>query len=96
MHHLQRADAPQPCQLKSAASQNSQLAASLKPDNFQSLFRTEHSYFQLRIEMFNTLNHPMVDAPSVSSATSSSFGKITGVGKNSAPRQIQIGGRIVF
>lgn len=57
---------------------------------------TEHSYFQLRFETFNTLNHAVFSAPSVSSATSSSFGAITSTISNSLPRQIQIGGRIVF
>jgi len=57
---------------------------------------TESSYFQLRFETFNTLNHAIFAAPAVSSATSSTFGLITAVGANSQPRQIQIGGRIVF
>ena len=38
---------------------------------------TEKAYFQLRFETFNTLNHPVFAAPTVSSATSSSFGFIT-------------------
>lgn len=57
---------------------------------------SERTYFQLRFETFNTLNHPIFSAPNVSSATASSFGTITAVASNSAPRQIQIGGRIVF
>lgn len=53
-------------------------------------------YFQLRFESFNTLNHPIFAAPNVSSPTSSTFGYITSVTSNSQPRQIQIGGRLVF
>jgi hypothetical protein len=52
--------------------------------------------FQMRFETFNTLNHPTFDAPYTSSATSSSFGKITATTSNSQPRQIQIGGRLTF
>jgi hypothetical protein len=57
---------------------------------------TGGSYFQLRFETFNTLNHAIFSAPAVSSATSSTFGLVTAVASNSQPRQIQIGGRIVF
>ena len=54
------------------------------------------AYFQLRFETFNTLNHAVFNAPNVNSATSSDFGYITNVAQNSLPRQVQIGGRIVF
>jgi hypothetical protein len=55
---------------------------------------TESTYFQLRFETFNTVNHATFAAPAVSSATSSSFGVISAQGNT--PRQVQIGGRIVF
>ena len=57
---------------------------------------TEKSFLQLRFESFNTLNHAVFAAPTISSATSSSFGYITAVTANSQPRQIQLGARIVF
>jgi hypothetical protein len=57
---------------------------------------TEKTYLQLRFETFNTLNHPVFATPNVSSATASNFGYITAVAANSQPRQIQLGGRIVF
>ena len=50
-------------------------------------------HFQLRFETFNSLNHPMFAAPDVD-PTSSSFGEITKQANN--PRQIQIGGKLVF
>jgi hypothetical protein len=57
---------------------------------------TESAYFQLRFETFNTLNHPVFAAPNVSTGTATNFGNITSTAANSLPRQIQIGGRIVF
>ena len=70
---------------------NNMDASILKNFNF-----TEKSYLQLRFETFNTLNHPVFSSPTVSSATSSSFGYITSVASNSLPRQVQLGARIVF
>lgn len=66
-------------------------ASLLKNFNF-----TEKAYFQLRFETFNTLNHAIFASPNVSSATASNFGYITATTSNSLPRQIQIGGRLVF
>jgi hypothetical protein len=50
------------------------------------------AYFQLRFETFNTFNHPLFKAPSVD--PTSKFGLITA--QSNTPRQIQLGGRIVF
>jgi hypothetical protein len=54
------------------------------------------TYLQFRFETFNTLNHPQRAAPVVSSATSSTFGYITGTAGKSISRQVQIGGRLIF
>lgn len=50
------------------------------------------AYFQLRFETFNTLNHPTFEAPSVD--PTSDFGIIKD--QANMPRQIQIGGRLIF
>jgi hypothetical protein len=70
---------------------NNMDASILKNFNF-----TEKAYLQLRFETFNTLNHAVFSPASISSATSSSFGYITSVPSTSQPRQVQLGGRIVF
>lgn len=57
---------------------------------------TERAYLQLRFETFNTLNHPVFSAPNVSSPTATNFGTITAVPSTSAPRQVQLGARLVF
>lgn len=54
------------------------------------------SYFQLRFETFNTLNHAIFASPVITPATSSTFGYISATTANSLPRQFQIGGRLVF
>ena len=55
---------------------------------------SEQSFFQLRFETFNALNHASFAAPTVSSATGSTFGQITSQGN--IPRGVQLGGRLVF
>ena len=53
----------------------------------------EQMYFQLRLEAFNALNHPVFGAPNTT-ATSTSFGQISS--QANLPRQIQLGARFVF
>ncbi|HYL78903.1 MAG TPA: carboxypeptidase-like regulatory domain-containing protein [Bryobacteraceae bacterium] len=54
---------------------------------------TERAYFQLRVEAFNTLNHPTFGSPTMT-ANNSAFGQITT--QANRPRQLQIGARFVF
>jgi hypothetical protein len=53
----------------------------------------EQTYFQLRFECFNVLNHPTFSAPNIQ-ATNAQFGVINSV--SNRPRTIQIGARLVF
>lgn len=53
----------------------------------------ETMYFQLRMEAFNVLNHPVFAAP-VTTISSSTFGEINAQGN--LPRQIQLGARFVW
>jgi hypothetical protein len=60
---------------------------------------SDKANLQLRFETFNTLNHAVFATPNVTSATSGTtgaFGYITGVPSTAQPRQVQLGGRIVF
>jgi hypothetical protein len=54
----------------------------------------EKQYVQLRLEMFNVLNHPVFPAPNTT-ASNALFGTISGAQAN-RPRSMQIGARIVF
>jgi hypothetical protein len=54
---------------------------------------TERIYFQLRLEVFNIVNHPTFAAPNAQ-ATNANFGVITA--QSNRPRTIQIGARFVF
>jgi hypothetical protein len=54
---------------------------------------TERMYFQLRLEVFNIVNHPTFAAPNAQ-ATNANFGIITA--QSNRPRTIQIGARFVF
>lgn len=58
----------------------------------------EERYLQFRAEIFNALNHPNFDNPSVT-VSSSTFGKITSAGvqdTRASSRQIQFAMRLVF
>jgi len=59
----------------------------------KSFWFTEKTYFQLRFESFNILYHPVFSAP-VTTANSTTFGLITS--QANLPRQIQLGGRLVW
>jgi hypothetical protein len=67
-------------------------------NNFDSSVRkridiNEKTYFQIRFEAFNILNHPTFSAPNAT-VTNGSFGVITT--QANRPRQIQLGARFVF
>jgi hypothetical protein len=64
------------------------------PSLLKSFRFTEKSFFQLRLEMFNVLNHPVFPAPNMV-ATNKAFGTITGAQAN-RPRVIQLGAHFVF
>jgi hypothetical protein len=53
----------------------------------------EHTYFQLRLEAFNVINHPTFGAPNTT-VTNASFGIINS--QANRPRTLQIGARFVF
>jgi hypothetical protein len=53
----------------------------------------EQMYFQLRLEAFNAVNHPVFGAPNTT-ISSTSFGQISS--QANLPRQIQLGARFVF
>jgi hypothetical protein len=55
---------------------------------------TEKAFFQLRLEFFNVLNHPVFPAPNTT-ASNALFGNISGAQAN-RPRSIQLGARLVF
>ncbi len=57
---------------------------------------TEGRFFQLRLDAFNVENRPVFGTPNLS-ATSTSFGQITGVANaNNGARFMQVGGKLVF
>jgi len=53
----------------------------------------ERFTFQFRVEFFNAMNHPMFGAANTD-PTNTNFGRVTS--QANLPRQIQLGGRIVF
>ena len=53
----------------------------------------ESMYFQLRMEAFNAVNHPVFGSP-VTTISSTTFGMITSQGN--LPRQLQLGARFVW
>jgi len=63
------------------------------PSLLKNFYLREHTYFQLRFEVFNVLNHPTFAAPNLQ-ATNAQFGVITAVANR--PRTIQVGARFVF
>ena len=63
------------------------------PSLLKNFYLQEKTYFQLRFEVFNVLNHPTFSAPNLQ-ATNAQFGVISSVANR--PRAIQVGARFVF
>ncbi|MGB7133775.1 MAG: hypothetical protein WBD46_00695, partial [Acidobacteriaceae bacterium] len=55
----------------------------------------ESALLELRLDVFNALNHPEYNTPNVS-PTSSSFGTTSGVYSGTLARQLQVGAHFVF
>ena len=50
----------------------------------------------IKVEAFNTLNHPVLGSPGATTTTPSSLGVITGVATGNANRILQFSGRVAF
>jgi hypothetical protein len=50
----------------------------------------------LKVEAFNTLNHPVFNTPGFTTTTPSSLGVVTSVATGNANRILQFSGRITF
>jgi hypothetical protein len=60
---------------------------------FKAFQFTERAGFELRLETFNSFNHPEFNGVNTNFGDSGNFGKLTGV---SDPRVIQLGGKLSF
>ena len=63
------------------------------PSLLKNFYIREQTYFQLRFEVFNVLNHPTFAAPNLQ-ATNAQFGVINAV--SNRPRTIQVAARFVW
>jgi hypothetical protein len=59
---------------------------------FKTIAATERVHFELRVESYNTFNHPQMNGVNTT-VGSSDFGKVTSAYD---PRVFQLGGKIVF
>ena len=57
-------------------------------------FLGEGKRFELRVEGFNVINHPIYSPPNANLSNPALFGRVTGMANQ--PRQLQLGGRFVF